>query len=533
MRETLDRMIASLREYFSKMTPQMRRRLLILASAIIVLAIVIVAFLSRTRWVPLPGTANFVDPSAIAQTLAEIGIPTRHDGLIVLVPEGDGEAAMTHLQDRGLVSESTFSNSYMEDASGFGVSSAHAKELYDLQTGDNIRTMLLQNPRIQNAHVIVNSGETSPFRIQTNTRAATASVQVTLNDGGTLSQNEAQTIANTVRGAVPGIEYENIYISDNRLNNYSAGDGTQSLETELDMRILTENRLMEQFKARVEQLLSPIYGMENLKVQPYVKLNFDTVVINKIEFEPPIPGNEEGMLRTSEEIYERSRAWADAEGIPGTDTNGMGTAEYPYGEFGPDDYYMRDVIRLNYELNETRTAIEAERGKIEELSVTVLINSQYMGEDVTPPEFTAEVIDMVSKGIGVSPMLVSVQHVPFKEANEAYERWLAEMEAEQSRQFRNWLIEQILKYGTIITLIVMVFMLIRMILKGAQPVIEEELVPAEGPGGIDLLIDEAVDKEYEDVDLHAKSAGLEQIERFIDKDAAAVTQLLRNWLTEE
>lgn len=36
-----------------------------------------------------------------------------------------------------------------------------------------------------------------------------------------------------------------------------------------------------------------------------------------------------------------------------------------------------------------------------------------------------------------------------------------------------------------------------------------------------------------DITERVKSADSEQIERFVDKDPAAVAQLLRNWLTDE
>jgi flagellar biosynthesis/type III secretory pathway M-ring protein FliF/YscJ len=61
---------------------------------------------------------------------------------------------------------------------------------------------------------------------------------------------------------------------------------------------------------------------------------------------------------------------------------------------------------------------------------------------------------------------------------------------------------------------------------------------AAGPDGIDILLDDDEEKEldareYEDVSLTTKSPGLEQIEKFIDKDAVSVAQLLRNWLSDD
>ena len=535
MGETVSKMFANLREYFSKMPRRTRVRLVMLTLFVIVLSIVAVAMLTRTKWVVLPGTSDSVNPGAIPSTLAEIGISTRPSGFGFEVPEDRLEEAVSYLRERGLMGTSAFDDYYLSQAANFGVSTEHAKQLYDMQTAEHIKTMILQNRRVQNALVIINSGESSPFRIQTNTRKATASVAVTIVNGGSLTQAEAQTIGDIVKGAVPGIAYEDITIADQHFNSFKVGDGTQSMEMEYDQRIELQNRLTDRAKAQTEQLLYPIYGMANLRVQPSVTLNFDKVTIAMVEYDPPIPGSEEGVIRSSERIAERSRAWANAEGIPGTDSNNMGTVEYPFGEFGENDYYSRDVISVNNELNETRTAIEKASGTIEEFSITVLVNSEYLGEGVTPPDYSDEVRDLVSKGIGVSENNISVQYIPFSHIDTSMAEMLEAAEEREAQARRERLIDMILQYGTILILAIMVIVLVRSIVKALVPREPELVLAAEGaPGGLDIIVgDSHAEREYEDVDLNQKSAGLEQIERFIDKDPASVTQLLRNWLSDE
>jgi len=80
--------------------------------------------------------------------------------------------------------------------------------------------------------------------------------------------------------------------------------------------------------------------------------------------------------------------------------------------------------------------------------------------------------------------------------------------------------------------------LVRTIVKTVKPPAEPEPVLADGVMGIDYIAgddDEVTDisRFEEEVELQTKSTGLEQIERFIDKDPVAVAQLLRNWLTDE
>lgn len=561
MRETVEKMLASLREYWAKLPRRTRIRLGILVAAVIVLAIVVVAVLSRTVWVTLPGSGDAINNNAIYEVLLELNIPTRTVGNTIEVPEDRLEDAQSNLRARGVMSASAFDTFYLEQAAGFGVSQEHADALYAKQLGDDIRVQLLQNNRVQNALVIVSPGETSPFRIQTSTRQATANVQIILRDGGTLTDVEVRGITELVRTSVPGIEYENISITDQEFRAYSVldeEDNPQATMDEYDMRIMLQNRLAQQFKTQTEQFISPVFGEDNIGVMVNVKLNFDRMVTEEILFDPPIPGNEEGIVRSSEEIYERSRMWGVAEGIPGTDPNGMGAVEYPYGDFDENDYYLRDVRNLNFEINETRRAIEHASGVVEDLSVGVLINSDYLlqtmtEEDLESPEFldfSAEIADGIAKGLGIPLSNVSVQYMPFI-PDTTLQDW-RDMQAErEAQQQRERIVDLVLQYGTILLLFVMIYMLGREIARAMRPPPEPEMIlMAEGPGmGIDMIIGEetaavaptVVEEEKEkepelepiDIDLNVKSAGLEQIEKFIDKDAALVTQMLRNWISDE
>jgi len=536
MREMFERMLTTLREWFSAMPRGRKIQLIVLSVFVIALAITVVSLLTRTNWVAIPGASDPAITPHVYAALNEMGIPNRVIGNTIEVPEERlGEARM-RLQEQGVLGSTDFNRDILDGASGFGITDNHAKILYDNQRGSEIKTQLEQVPAIQSALVIVNSGETSPFRIQTNARRASATVMLTLRGGGKLTREEANTIGEIVKNAIPGIEYENISITDSELNFYRlSGEPGQDLDEAIGQRTALKNRLTEQLQVQVEQLLLPIYGATNIQIQPNVVLNFDRMVTEEVEFFPPIPGETDGIIRSIEEIYELSRRWADAEGIPGTDSNAMGTVEYPWGDIDERDDYRRAVIGKNYEINETRRMIEHEQGFVKELSIAVLINSETEGVE---QDYSEEVRDLVAKAIGVAPGNISVQQIPFAYEDtsvaDMYARWEEQEAARRSRE----LFEMILMYAVILLLGVMVVLLVRTIVKAVKPPPEPEpVLAAVGPDGVDFLvgdeIDELAEQELEELDLHSKSAGLEQIERFIDKDSASVAQLLRNWLSDE
>jgi len=532
MRETADRMWTQIREWFSAL-PRIRKiQMGALTVVIIVLAIVTVTMLTRTNWVVLPGTGDPTSTANIYTALNDMGIPNRVVNNRIEVPEERLGDARMRLQEQGLLGASTFNRDLLDTATGFGITDNHAREIYDRQTADEIRTLILQSQKIQNALVILKSGDSSVFRIQTNTKQATASVMLTMRPGERLTNADAQTIGEIVKTSIPGIEYGNISISDNDLNLFRIGDAREDLDDLAEKRIILQNRVTEQFKDNVEVLLSPVFGVRNVEVRPNVRLNFDRVTTEKVEFEPPVPGEVEGILRSKEELYERSRGWRDAEGVPGTDSNNMGTVEYPWGPFEDRDDYYRAAIGQNWEINETRTLIEREQGIIEYLSIAVIINSEIEGLD---GDYTEEVRDLVAKAIGVAPGNISIQRMPFTHIDttmqDMFDAWEAEQAAARSRQ----MFETILMYVVILLLGVMVMMLVRTVIKAVKPPPEPEpVLIAAGLDGFDITIDDDAElKEYEDIDLHAKSPVLEQIERFIDKDSASVAQLLKNWVSDE
>ena len=163
----------------------------------------------------------------------------------------------------------------------------------------------------------------------------------------------------------------------------------------------------------------------------------------------------------------------------------------------------------------------------------MLINSEIEGVE---GDFTVELTDLVSRAIGVSPGNIAIQYLPFTFPDTTMQDMLTAMQEAEAAARMQRMIDQIIMYAVILLLGLMLMLLVRAIVKAVKPIPEPEpILAAAGPEGIDYIVgdDEPEEREYEDVELQTKSAGLEQIERFIDKDSASVAQLLRNWLTDE
>ena len=528
MRTFLENRLRQLREFFGKMARKDKIRLGILSIVIVILAIVAVSLLSRTTYETMYTAQSEAEAGVIYQALLDMNEPAQIEGTKIIVPEGRSSELKARLAAQGTLDSNELNYDILDSAGGFGVTESFAKKKFEAQRAYEIRTQILKIDKIQNATVIVNLGEYSPFVASTGVRDATATVMLSVRNNAALSNVEAQVIADLVKNNVPGVKYENITITDGNLNHYRIGEEAEDLGTEMNSRIATKNLLQQQFQMQVEQLLMPIFGMNSIQVSASVTLNFDKVVTEQVEFFPPVAGELDGIVRSSSELYENQRNRVAAEGIPGTDSNAMGTVEYPYVTLDDGDEYRKALIEKNYEINETRDIIEHEQGTIQRLSVSVLLDSEAVIEDYTP-----EVTNLVSKCLGVSVDNIAVERLPFIDDGIDYAKIMEEQEAAAAQARRREMLQTIIMWAVILLLGLAFISLIKAIVKAIKGPEPEE--PLLADGSIDYLADEDLGEidQYDEIELQTKSSGLEQIERFIDKDPVAVAQLLRNWLTDE
>ena len=528
MREFMENILRQIREFFGKLTRKDKIRLAILSAAVIILAIVIVSLLSRTTYAILYTAKSDAEAGTVHDALLEMNEQVRVQGRTILVPEGKVDELRNRLAAQQVIESNELNYDMLNDAAGFNITESHAKQLYDRQKSLEIRAQIMKFERIQSAMVTMTSGETSPYVLSIGVKKATAAVVIETKGGAMLTNAEAQAIAETVKHNVPGIEYEDISITDTKMNHYKIGDGSVDLDTEINSRIALKNYLQQQIQEQGERIVTPIFGISNSQVTVSVTLNFDKKVTESVEFFPPIPGEEDGIVRSSSELYENQRRDGAAEGVPGTDSNAMGTLEYPYGTLADGYEYAKALIEKNYEIDETRTMIEHEQGAIQAISVSVLIDKELFSED-----YSDEVTNLVSKGLGIRPEYVAVEYVPFTYHGVDYGAMIDEMNALQEQERRKEIIQMVLVCAVILLLGLALISLAKAIIRAVKGPEPEELVLADGE--IDYLVDdEFEEEEYEDdVALNTKSTALEQIERFIDKDPASVAQLLRNWLTDD
>lgn len=525
MRGTIDGVLKTIMEYFRKLTRRERIRLVILVVLVIGLGIVVASLLGRTTYSILYSGLSESEAGEIYTALLGMGEDAQMQGTnTILVPEGRVSELRVTLASQGY-QNSGFTYDLFDRASGFGMTDLEKQTLVKYQLQEHIRSQLKLMAKVKDCLVNLNLPKESLFALQGSGTDASASVTLVLTGGVKLTQSEVNAVAETVIDSVSGLTAENLTITDSNMNLYRVGD-----ESDITGDVTSQLSFKQDFQAVLEEqvmnVAAPIFGVDSIRVSVNAVLNFDSMVSESVVFEPPVEGETEGLVVSAYSLREASRTDDGTGGVVGTEENGMGTEEYPYGTLEDGELYEKQILETNYELNRTTTQMKKNGYAVENLSVAIVLDSQAVADD-----YTQAVASLVAMAIGVDPEYISVQRLPFQNTSESIEAVLAAQEEfMKSMQIREY-IEKAVTWVLVIILVVVFLLLVRSIVRSARRPV------AEGVGGaVDYLASEDLLKQAGldvDIDLSAKPENVLNLEKLIDRDAGAVAQLLRNWITDD
>ncbi|MDR0952182.1 MAG: flagellar M-ring protein FliF [Oscillospiraceae bacterium] len=541
MREIIDKILKSITEFFGKLTKKDKIRLAVIVAVVIILAIVVTVVLGQTKYVVLYTGLEAEEAGEITAQLDELGEVYQTQGTgTILVPQENASRLKMSLAAAGLRSSGFNYDTYMTLGTGFGVTDAAAEQAIIYQTQEFIVDQITMNNAITRCTVIFTPKKDSVFALSENVTEASASIVVEVRGARKLTNEEVQAIGGIVSASVPGLKMENVSLTDTVFNTYSLGG--DDWNTGVNDQLALQNEVQDGLEEQVVSLLAPVFGSGAVNAKVSVELDFDDKASESIEFSPPVAGEETGIPVSTSELWVSTRDAAAAEGVPGTDTNGMGSTEYPYGELTDGEVYEEIQRDINYELDQVTTQVKEAKGSIKDLSISVLLDSNAIETD-----YTERVRALVSNAIGLyDESKITVDMMPFV-VDETMDETLSQQESFLRSARLKEIIQTAIMWGVILALGLVALSLLRTVIKSVseRETLQPALAGADGQSGVGGNVDYisymmdgegakgAPGKEYADIELVQKPESIMQLEKFIDKDAASVAQLLRNWLADE
>ncbi|MEL4106720.1 flagellar basal-body MS-ring/collar protein FliF [Oscillospiraceae bacterium WX1] len=525
MKSMLDRT----REFFQNIEKKKLIMLISLAVTVVAAGIVGALLLNQVHYTVLYSGLDAGEAGTIKTLLDNKGVKSKVQGTsTILVPDDQADELRIELASEGYPSTGLnydiFSNS-----SAIGSTDLERRTYLQYQLQENMRATINKMDKIQDSVVIVNLASDSSFVVTDTTKDASVAVMLKLKETQTLTSGEAKTIGEFVLKCVPDLKPENVSIVDAKMNSYSINEDDGTGEYSASQQQLTE-QMKSILSEQALNILEPVIGTGNVAVSVNLSLDFDKQTVSKVEFAPPVSGETDGLVRSSEEITNASGTGTDATGTAGTTTNGTGTPAYVTNGSSTGSTSNSSSKTYNYELNEIQTQIEKAQGSVQNLSVAVLVNSSAAdGID----GYVDKVKNLVAKAIGVKPDYISVELMPFSQSNGIDSAF--EQNQDTIKQVtQNSLIKTIV---TIAALLAAVIITLRFFGKRTFKHREDEghglkPQPVGVTAGDSDVLPELPNFDLTDLVLK-KSTEAEKIEELMDRYPETVALILRTWLAED
>ena len=326
---------------------------------------------------PLFTDLTYEDSAAIVKELDRQAVPyqLREEGNIVLVPKDRVARLRMSFAEGGLpkgggVGYEIFDKSEVLGTTSFvqNINNVRALE------GELARTIRSLD-RVQDARVHL----VMPDRPLFSRDKVEATASIVLKVRGALEQSQVRAIRHLVAGAVNGLRPERVSIVDERgqLLADGAGNDANGSDVSTDER---QTAFEKRLRGQVEAIVSSVVGPNHARVQVAADFDFNRITQTSDKFDP------EGRVVRSSQTREETSATNDGKENQVTVGN-----EIPGGQRQPapgatDSAAARDESRkseeiVNYEISKTTKTEVIEGGRLNRVSVAVLVDGTYGKND--------------------------------------------------------------------------------------------------------------------------------------------------------
>jgi flagellar M-ring protein FliF len=298
----------------------------------------------------------------------------------VLVPSSKLQSLRLKMAAEGLPRSSSQGMEMLNKEQGFGTSQFIERARYQNALEEELARSISQLQNIHSARVHLAIPKQSVFVRER--KAPSASVVINLYAGRTLERSQVEAITNMVASSISNMTSKHVTIVDQKGRLWTKSDRGQGIEMS-DNQLQYTQKLEQIYIRRIEDILSPIVGLEGVRAQVVADVDFTVIEQTQESYNPDL-----AAVR-SEQIQEDTRVGiAGAFGVPGALSNqppGGGvapevTTPQATGEEGQvtqtkPGSSTKSSTR-NFELDRTISHTRLSPGAIRRLSVAVLVDEK-------------------------------------------------------------------------------------------------------------------------------------------------------------
>jgi flagellar M-ring protein FliF len=507
VRDYINKIVEWIKRFWTE-TDKKKKILIFGISAVVIIGLTaVILLLTRQNFGLLYGDLSSKDLGEIQSKLTELNITWKsgEDGKSIYIPEENVIKIRNDLAFQGLPKESGYSILAALSNTSWTETNFVTRQKLNYAQQSELSQQIKEMEGILEATVKVDLPEESLF-VDVDEQFGTASVTIQIEEGARLSDEKVKAIKAVVAGAYVNLRIEDIFLTDNFGRLYELPDEDDTAYRVVEQMHIKKT-MEEDLDKRLSSILATVYGRDNVVARCNIQLNFDREKIESTTYEPPIAGENDGVIRSLERLEEHTKNVATG-GIPGTESN---VTDYATTEDATTSIDKKHEV-INYEYNELKRIIEKSPYTVNGISVSVIINKDLIEENMLTDEYIKEIESAVEYTAGTGSKVSVWAH--------AFNRPVIEGEGETTEQgFPMWIIAVII---AVVVLIIGIILLSRRKRKQRELEAETMLALEEEVEGIDEIDFEMDQSDY-----------LVQINNFISKKPEIVAQLIRTWLNED
>ena len=557
-------------ENLSEMTMLRQVGLMVGLAASVAIGFAVVLWSQQPDYRPLYGSLSGMDSKQIMETLAaaDIAYTVEPNSGALLVKADDVARARMKLAAAGVTpSDSNIGFEILDKDQGLGTSRRGLE-------GELARTISSLN-NVKGARVHLAIPKSSVF--VRDERKPSASVLVELFAGRSLEPGQVLAIVNLVATSVPELSKSQITVVDQK-GNLLSDMAENSALTQAGKQFDYSRRMESMLTQRVHNILQPVLGNDRYKAEVSADVDFSAVESTSEQFNPDQPA-----LRSEQSTSEQRTASNGPQGVPGAlsnqppapasapqttggaaatagaiqpgqpllDANGQQIMDPATGQpmLAPYPADKRNQSTKNFELDRSISHTKQQQGKINRLSVSVVVDDQVKVNPadgaVTRAPWTADELArftrLVQDAVGFDASRgdsVSVINMPF-----SAER--GEVIADPAFYTQPWFWDIVKQVLGVLFILVLVFGVLRPVLNNITGGGKKQLALAGGDvelggmGGLDgeLANDRVSLGGPQSILLPSPSEGydaqLNAIKSLVAEDPGRVAQVVKEWINAD
>ena len=423
----------------------LQQRLIVAAALFLFIsAIIFVTVSGRTKddYRVLFSSVNERDGAAIVAALQQMNVPYKftEGGAAILVPESSVYETRLRLAGQGLPKSGNVGFELLENQK-MGTSQFVEQVNYQRGLEGELARSISSLAQVKSARVMLAIPKQTAFMREQ--EKPTASVIVTMHPGRFLDAQQVAAITNLVGSSVPNLGPANVTIVD--AEGSLLAPNAQRLAGLDNTQLKYVAELESALSKRVQAILEPVTGKENVRAQVTVDMDFGELERTEETFGRNSPPNQSSIR--SQQSNEAATPSSTTSGVPGALTNqppgaaqapinapggaagntGLQNLNAPPTSSSSSANSIKKDTTVNYELDRAIQRIKSEKGQIKRVSAGVVVNYKQPtgvdkdGKPLKPTPYNAKELDQINNlardALGFNERRgdsVSVANIPFK-----------------------------------------------------------------------------------------------------------------------